>query len=352
MRAIEAILDAARWAPSGDNTQTWQFDILADDRVRIHGFDTRDWCVYDLDGHASQLALGALLETLRIAASAHGLRAEWTRRAATADNHLMIDVVLTPDPGLGADERRPYIESRSVQRRAMGSAALSAAEKAELEAAAVPCRVIWFEALPARASIARLNFDSAEIRLTIPEAYRTHSTIIEWGARFSEDRIPEVAVGVDPATARLMRFVLASWRRVEFFNRWLMGTLVPRLQLDLIPGLACSGHAYLVMPSPPVTVDDYVAAGQCMQRFWLTVEKLGMQSQPEMTPLIFARYVRENRPFTDLPAGRQGAAGIADRLAALLGPEALARATWACRIGRRRALPGRSLRKPLSALLR
>ena len=34
-----------------------------------------------------------------------------------------------------------------------------------------------------------------------------------------------------------------------------------------------------------------------MQRFWLTATSLGLQFQPEYTPLVFARYARERRPF-------------------------------------------------------
>ena len=74
------ILDLARWAPSGDNTQPWRFEIVADDHIAIHGNDTREWCLYDFNGHASHMAHGALLETLRIAASGEGLAATWQLR--------------------------------------------------------------------------------------------------------------------------------------------------------------------------------------------------------------------------------------------------------------------------------
>ena len=55
------ILDRARWAPSGDNTQPWRFQIVADDQLIVHGHDTRDEILYDFDGHASHMAHGALL---------------------------------------------------------------------------------------------------------------------------------------------------------------------------------------------------------------------------------------------------------------------------------------------------
>ena len=45
---IERILDLARWAPSGDNTQPWRFEPVDETRFLIHAHDTRDWCVYDL----------------------------------------------------------------------------------------------------------------------------------------------------------------------------------------------------------------------------------------------------------------------------------------------------------------
>ena len=85
---VEQILNLGRWAPSGDNTQPWRFEIVDDLRVVVHGFDTRDHCVYDLDGHPSQISLGALLETISIAASAHGLRVDSSRRSTLPNRPL------------------------------------------------------------------------------------------------------------------------------------------------------------------------------------------------------------------------------------------------------------------------
>lgn len=346
MRTIEKIIDLARWAPSGDNTQPWRFEIIADDHILIHGFDTRHDCVYDLEGHASQLAHGALLETLRIAATGHGLRADWTRRPDTPDTHLLYDVRLVADTAIRPDPLIAYIETRSVQRRPMWGARLSADEQTALEAAAHPFKVRWFESFADRLRIAHLNFANAKIRLTIREAYEVHKRVIEWGARFSEDRIPEVAVGVDPLTAKTMKWVMQSWERVDFFNKWFAGTLGPRIQLDLIPGIACSAHACLIAPEPPVSNEDRVAAGAAVQRLWLACEQMGLQLQPEMTPLIFAQYNRAGRSFTDSRAAENLSRSLAGTLESILGRDPVEKAIWLCRVGRSRTSPGRSLRKP------
>ena len=95
--AVYRILERARWAPSGDNEQPWRFEVVDDLHIVIHTNDTRDWCVYDLDGSSSQIAVGALLETIAIAASGEGLVANFTRRPGTSDEALLIDVRSSPN---------------------------------------------------------------------------------------------------------------------------------------------------------------------------------------------------------------------------------------------------------------
>lgn len=95
--------------------------------------------------------------------------------------------------------------------------------------------------------MARLTSANAAIRLTIPEAFEVHRRVIEWRSRFSPDRIPDQAVGLDPFTTRLMEWTLQKWQRVTFLNRYLAGTLMPRLQLDVIPRCA----APLISSSSP-----------------------------------------------------------------------------------------------------
>lgn len=350
---IEQILDLARWAPSGDNTQPWRFEIVNDRQLVVHGFDTRDHCVYDLDGHPSQIALGALLETIAIAASGHGLRASVQRRADLPDTTPTFDVSFEPDPQLQPDPLIPFITKRAVQRRPLQTRPLTPEQKQALEAVVGGTfRVMWLEGFRNKWRTARLMFANAKLRLTMPEAYEVHRSIIQWNARFSEDRVPDQAIGLDPFTTRLMGWVMQKWERVEFFNTYLAGTLAPRIQLDLVPGIACAAHFAILAQHRPESVDDYVEGGRAVQRFWLTAAQLGLQLQPEMTPLIFARYVREGRHFTRRSGVRQGATMLAERLPRLLGIEAAEQALFLGRIGSGRAARSRSLRLPMPKLLR
>lgn len=349
---LEEILDLARWAPSGDNTQPWRFEPVGESSVVVHGFDTRDHCVYDLDGRPSQISLGALLETMAIAATAHGLRMEARRRPATDERRLVFDVSFYGDPTVVAHPLIASVKRRSVQRRPMKMRGLTADERKTLEAAVgAGYRVAWMAGWRERLSIARLLFRFARLRLTMPEAYEVHRNIIEWNARYSEDRVPDQALGLDPLTVYLMRFVMRSWSRVSFFNRFLAGTWIPRIQMDLIPGFACAAHFLIVANQPPTTVDDYLRAGRAMQRFWLTVTQLGLTMQPELTPIIFSRYVRNGIAFSKDQRSQSLARKLSWQLRALVDREADSAAVFMGRVGAGPEPFARSTRRPLPDLI-
>jgi hypothetical protein len=351
MRIVESILDHARWAPSGDNSQPWRFDVVSDERVIVHGFDTRRHCVYDREGRASQLALGAMLETLRISASVHSISPRIVRRPESADTAPIFDVFLDSNANVAADPLNAYIRTRSVQRRPLRTRELRVDEKQMLErAVGAGYTVVWFEGWRERARLSWLLFRNAKIRLTIPEAYAVHRDIIEWGARFSDTRVPDQALGTDALTTRAMRWAMGSWERIRFMNRYLGGTFAPRLQLDLLPGLMCAAHFALVAPKPPTEIDDYVAAGAAIQRFWLTATRLKLQLQPQYTPLVFAAYARAGTRFTQVASALVRAGTVAATLDRLLGVPT-ARATFFLgRIGDGAPPVARSLRLPLERL--
>jgi len=245
-----------------------------------------------------------------------------------------------------------YIRERRVQRRPLRLRRLTEHErKARGHAVEPGFRVTWFESWSGRAKIAWLNFANAKIRLTLPEAYQVHRDVIEWGARSSEDRVPSAALGASAPTLILMRWAMASWERIAFLNRYLAGTLAPRIEMDLIPGLACAAHCVLVAQRAPEALEDYVAAGRALQRFWLTATSLGLQFQPEYTPLAFARYAREGVQFAASDRAIQQAQAIRAALDRLLGSDIAPRAVFMGRIGAGKPAEARSLRLPLKRLL-
>lgn len=348
---LDAILDRARWAPSGDNTQPWRFERVSSSHAVVHGFDTRDHCVYDLDGRPSQMSIGALIETAAIAATEHGRRLRAHRRSSIDESRPTYDLYFDLDPALLRDPLIDHIESRSVQRRPFSTQPLSEDQKAALELSVASTHdVRWIEGPRARLAMAAMLFRSARLRLITPEAYVVHREVIEWNADFSVDRVPDRALGVNQATLNLMRVVMHSWSRVKFFNRFMAGTWMPRIQMDFIPAWACAAHFLLLARRPPLDIDDNVEAGRAVQRFWLTASRLGLMLQPELTPLIFARYADQGRTFSSLRNTDEAAHRVAENMQRVMGDDAVVKGIFMGRVGQANQPQARSIRKDLSAL--
>lgn len=350
MAVADEIIELARWAPSGDNSQPWRFRVQADDHIVVEAFDTREHCVYDLEGHASQLAVGAMLETMRIAASASGRKVAVVRRPESPDRRPVFDVRVGPAGTIAVDELVHAIRDRCVQRRPMSTKPLGAARKARLEAAVGPgADVVWFEGTRRKLRMAWLGARSAKIRLTIPEAYAVHRDIIQWDARHSFDRVPDQALGASRPTIALMRWAMHSWSRVDRMNRFAGGTIAPRVELDIVPALRCAGHFAILAKHEPRSLDDFLAAGAATQRFWLTASSLGLQLQPHYTPLVFASYARRGIGFTGVHQARARAVEVGALLDGLL-PGTSARAVFMGRLGEGPPAEARSLRLSVGEL--
>lgn len=347
------ILELARWAPSGDNTQPWRFEILDDTHIRIYGSDTRDHILYDYDGHPSHIAHGALLETIRIAASNFGLTSSWIITSGDDDRNPIYEVNFDIDPSVAPDPLFLSIKTRTVQRRPMKTAPLTAIQrKALIDAVGDNFNLQLFESSTERLKIARLLWRSAKIRLTCPEAYSVHKDIIEWRARYSKNRIPEKAIGVDPITARLMEWVMQSWGRVKFFNRYLLGTIAPRIQLDLLPGFYCASHLLVRPKKPMLTLEDWLELGGAVQRIWLTATYHGLHLQPQMTPVIFRWYARAGRKFSSVDDLFLQAIEISNTFEKISATSKEDNFAFFARVGVSNLPRSRSIRKDLSQLIK
>jgi len=338
--ALDAILDAARWSPSGDNHQPWRFEVLGEDMVRIHLTSEAGSNPYEYrGGEPTVLAGGMLLESLRIAATTHGRRLEWTLEGdggGDGGDPYRILVRLYLAPGVREDPLASVLALRSVDRRAYRSRPLTAREAAALEAAAGPeLRVTWHVGRGARLRMARLGQLATDIRLRAQETFRVHQAVIDWSGRDSTYGMPAGAIGLDRATLRLMRWAMAHWPRMHALNR-LSGTWAAAAQLDLRPGLG-SAAFFTLSPgedgSPskegsPVEkgpaergagVERTLRLGGAVQRFWLQAARLGLAMQPGLATLIFAHYGAHDLPFTANPALQAKARRLAERFQTVLG---------------------------------
>lgn len=352
--AIDRILDAAHWAPSGDNAQPWTFEVHGDDRfdicVRIDAGNVYEY----RQGEPTLISAGTLLENIEIAAPSFGKKAQW-RHLGFQDGVHRIQVSLEDVSPAAEGPLFSPIYRRSVDRRPYQMRPLTTEQRRILSDAVGPeFSVEWRESLADRRAIAALTRLATDIRLRIPETFDIHSRIVDWKRAYSPDGIPSQALGVDALTQKMMRWTLADRKRTEVANR--MGSpFFAGLQMDFLPGIFSA--AYFVFrleraAAPGEEASQTLRLGQAVQRFWLTATKLGLVLQPCLATLAFSHYGTAGEAFTVSEPERRKAA----KLARLAG-QALAdfqRVRFLGRIGFpvKAKLESRSLRVPLDRLVR
>lgn len=350
---LEAILDAARWTPSGDNVQPWRFELRGPDEVRVvfNPHDAPNPYEYRL-GEPARLSAGMMLEALRIAATMHGRAMEWQLDESTGQPAAYIR--FPPEPGIAPDPLYAVLPLRSVDRRAYKRRPLLARERAALEAALGPdLRLRWHEGNRERLGFARLGAIATRLRLRLPEAYPVHRDAIDWTPGNSATGMPAGATGLWRPTLPVMRWAMRSWRRMAMMNR-LGGTRSAALQLDWVPALNCAAFLSVAFPDgvAPRDTASLLDAGGRLLRLWLTATRLGLALQPGFAMLIFAHYGEADVPFTADAALRREAARCAERLQVLTG-QRTDQLLFLARIGEPRGAPPRqrSVRRPLSELI-
>jgi molybdopterin/thiamine biosynthesis adenylyltransferase/nitroreductase len=356
---LERIVDAARWAPSGDNTQPWRIRPVGVDRLAIDLSAQAATDVYDYrDGEPTMLSAGMLLESIRISASSLGRAMDWSYDGSSGNIHH-ISVHLPKAEGHAPDRLLSSLFLRSVDRRPYPLDRLADVQREALAAAlGGTLEIEWHESLASRWRFARLSALATDIRLRCLEAFRVHQRVVDWDRAYSPTGIPAGALGLDPATLKTMRWAMQDWRRLQRMNRWPGATAAATVELDYLPALCCAGFFSLRLPAPrprdkAARMESLLKAGSAIQRFWLTATQLGLALQPSLAILIFAHYGRDGTAFTEDKALRSKAQALQRALTLSIGARA-DDLVFLGRVGRRPARPpkARSVRLRIADLMR
>jgi molybdopterin/thiamine biosynthesis adenylyltransferase len=352
---IEKVLDGARWAPSGDNSQPWRFEITGDKGVLVHVHDEADTDVYDRYGDFSLVSAGCLLENMKVTASTLGYKVRWGYRRVGPHAHLL-NVTLSEDETVAADPLASFIRVRSTSRNLYRTTSITPVQRKTLEAClGDDLQLRWFSSAEERFSVCRVNAMATDIRLRIREAFQVHRRVIDFEREQSPTGIAAKATGLNAMMLKVMKWSMKDFARTERLNRFL-GTGAACLELDFLPGMLCGGHFYVAWRESPSRAERgrrLLHAGRSVQRFWLKATELGLAVQPGMAPVIFGSYGARDIHFTESARER----GKAKRLAAALGqllpgwvPDNIVFAGRVGVPGSRAPMP-RSIRRTLSELI-
>jgi nitroreductase len=289
---IRDILELGVYAPSGDNSQPWKFEVR-DATIEVYNIPGKDNPVLNYKQRGSYIANGGVIENIVIAAGKFG---------------CVADVVLSPDP---ADESHTarihlmqreapssnsrlvdFITKRHTNRKPYENRPLSKSELEELRVSMddfLNLGNLFFvvEERPApKSALAAAASSIEQVVLEDRELHRLFFKDVVW----SEIEEKKIRSGMFINTMELgapQKFVfrLASHAGIiRVLNRLGFARFIAREDARLYASGAGIGALVIRGAAGP---KDFLLAGRAMQRLWLTATSLGISLQP-LAGLIFA----------------------------------------------------------------
>lgn len=342
---IYKILDLARWAPSGDNSQPWRFEIIDDYQANIHGYIVNVLSDYDLGVYNyNHFAFGCLLENIAIAATKEGYRANIDLLNESKSEHPLYRISLIREDII-EDPLANEISRRTTNRFRYSLKNINEEQKKVLTKALDPnLSCLWFESFSDKKNFAYLNYQFA--RLVHPEL----SGIIDWNAKYSKLHLPDESLGLSPINLRMARLVNRTPQSLDFSRKYLNGDFTSAFLGFYLPSLFSGCHVAVKYEKKLENYVDMIAIGRQFQRFWLTVTSLGLHLQMETGPLAYARKVWSNIQFTSNDSDWRYAQKMTSKLLELLGEENAKKTVMLARIGKGKPPPGRAIRLSVDEL--
>jgi nitroreductase len=295
---IRRMLESGAKAPSGDNLQPWRV-VVDEETIHLSVDRSRDRSLYNFEGRASLIALGAMIENLTLAGREYGVDVDTTLSAPenNADNApTLVSARLVVRPA----EPRPEplfsaVARRCTNRKPYGTAPIEAAVAQKLRASvaedsAADLRLIEDRnemRFVARAASLndRLLFEIRPLHDRFFESVRW--TLAEAEATRDGLYVKTLELGAMAGPFKASR----SWGTVRLTNLLGGSRLAPRHSFQTF--MRSAAFAFLqVSGVSGVSGEVWVRGGRLMQRLWLTAVSLGLSVQPMAGMLCLLPYLR------------------------------------------------------------
>ncbi len=353
---IRAIVDSARQAPSGDNSQPF---VYRWDGRTLHVELDGERADHPLDraGHPSLLTLGMIRAALRQRAKAEGWRADATLGATERRAGSWLEVHFAPVAPT-FDPLAEAMRARHTDRRSYRGGDLDAAPLRRIDAA------IDAEGAGATVRVATARADHAGLRAWLEAGDRAlwQAPAITVGAmrwvRFDEASLRREGDGVHwrnlglpapmAAGVALARAMPASLRAAALLGG-------PQLTASMLKRQLDSAAALVVIASLDPSREALVDAGAVAMRVWSSLCAQGWGCQPMSLSPLLALAARDGRIDPAIPPRLAVKAILAwPTIAASLGLPPGSWPAFVLRTGAATPLPmaERPPRRPLDALLR
>jgi len=312
-----AIVAAAIRAPSGDNCQPWHFRFRRN-AVEIELLLDRAASFFDYRNRGSFISMGAVVENIRVQAARLGRDVEVSY--PTAAQTPITKVIFRPSRGMDErwEPRLRALHRRTVNRRPFLPIRIGADKKRQWHVEPVErTEVTVIERGRDIARWARVAYLGDRIRWTHPVIHRELFSSIRWTTEEAAARRTGLELdrlGAGPFAGPIMRF-LQPWPRMSRLARGGLDALLA----DQTRALAFCAGALVLVAIGNDRVEDWIRAGEQVQRLWLIAEQQELCVQPLPVALYLDQRYQDEGMANFEPRHRALLEDVRGMLAGLLG---------------------------------
>lgn len=272
---IQAILDAARWAPSLYNTQPWRFRPYGD-FWEVRWDPACELPVADPQRVALMMNLGAVIEYLAVAATAHGLDLDYQPpdfKGTQPNLGFVAGRIRFSERSGEPSPLLPYLTKRQTSRKPYRNAPLPPGVLDELQAAAASAGC-WLFHTTDRAAILAIATEAAKGTLSQfaePERYAEFH-------RWVHER--PAPLGLDVPSLDMAGPMAGFWKQVLPPTRMTRLKLAQRALAAQQKALVTRTPAICLLATPSREWKGWIQAGRALSRVWLHAARHGLVTHP------------------------------------------------------------------------
>ncbi|MFV9644544.1 MAG: ThiF family adenylyltransferase [Desulfobacterales bacterium] len=283
---IRYIIRAGIQAPSGDNAQPWKFSFK-DNTIFLYLDKEADNSFFNIDQIASIISCGAVLENMRIAASAFNLKANIIYLPSDIEDDLMASIELIHN-GTSKNPLFPSIWKRNTNRtfyekKPIPSLVLNDLKKSISDIPDIRLHfVIEKDELKKLAKIIyktdRIRTENRSLHEYLGKMIRySHEDAIE-----TRDGLPLKNLEAGFAGEIFLK-ATRPWFIMNLMNKAGIGRMVALHSFQGI--INSSGAALLTVDG--MNPEDFLKGGQALERIWLAITRQGLAMQPMTAITLF-----------------------------------------------------------------
>ena len=283
---IQYIIRAGIQAPSGDNAQPWKFSFK-DNTILLYLDKEADNSFFNISQIASIISCGAVLENMRIAASAFALNANINLLPSNTEDDLMATIELIHN-GTSRDPLFASIWKRNTNRtfyekKPIPSLVLNDLKKSISDISGA--KIYFVIEKDELKKLAKIIYKTDRIRTENRSLHEYLGKMIRYShkeAIETRDGLPLKNLEAGFAGEIFLK-ATRPWFIMNLMNKAGIGRMVALHSFQSI--INSSGAALITVDG--MTTKDFLKGGQALERLWLAITRHGLVMQPMTAITLF-----------------------------------------------------------------